>query len=139
MLLLGINKQLDLQTLFTDLGRASAQLGGWYEIRRPFQFLFILGMTVGGGLILRALFRTAQGPLRDFRLPFAGATLVVTFVVVRAASFHKIDELLGGEISGRWLNFLLEGSGILLIAFAAIFRLRRAQKSSPARVDIPRR
>lgn len=126
MLLLGVNKQLDLQTLFTDLGRLIAHRGGFYEGRRGLQLLFILFMGACALVLLRWLFVAARGPLRDFRLPFFGVTLVTTFVIVRAASFHKFDELLGRPISGRWLNFLLEVSGIALIALAAY---RRGKKS----------
>src|SRR4030067_1829072 len=44
-LLLGINKQLDLQTLFTDMGRAISIRQGWYAERRIFQFWIILVLT----------------------------------------------------------------------------------------------
>ncbi|HVZ33497.1 MAG TPA: hypothetical protein VG963_13790, partial [Polyangiaceae bacterium] len=42
MILLGINKQLDLQTLFTEIGRDLAHAQGWYETRRRYQVAFIL-------------------------------------------------------------------------------------------------
>ena len=34
LLLLGINKQLDLQTLLNDVGRRMAKAEGWYDVRR---------------------------------------------------------------------------------------------------------
>jgi hypothetical protein len=40
-LALGINKQLDLQTAFTEAGRVVAHLQGWYEQRRSIQLDFI--------------------------------------------------------------------------------------------------
>ena len=37
MLSLGVNKQLDLQSMLTAAGRCLSQLQGWYEERRVFQ------------------------------------------------------------------------------------------------------
>ncbi|MEO0719835.1 MAG: hypothetical protein AAFZ06_13295, partial [Pseudomonadota bacterium] len=34
MIILGINKQLDLQSFFTATGRCVSKLGGWYEDRQ---------------------------------------------------------------------------------------------------------
>src|SRR5712672_1995497 len=48
MVLLGINKQLNFQTLLTDVGRGAAEQQGWYERRRTVQRLFVLGFTVVG-------------------------------------------------------------------------------------------
>src|SRR5262249_9826495 len=40
-LALGINKQLDLQTAFTEAGRVLASYQGWYEQRQFVQLAFI--------------------------------------------------------------------------------------------------
>ena len=48
---LGINKQLDLQSLFTQLLRDAARLQGWCDRRRSYQFAFVVviaGAGVGG-------------------------------------------------------------------------------------------
>jgi len=42
LVLLGFNKQLDLQSAITSIGRGIARSGGWYEHRRTLQALFIL-------------------------------------------------------------------------------------------------
>ena len=44
MAALCINKQLDLQSLFTDIGRVIAWKQGWYQERREFQKWFVLGV-----------------------------------------------------------------------------------------------
>jgi hypothetical protein len=46
-LLLGINKQLDLQTWFTITAKKFALTGGWYGDRRLFQGLFIGWLIFG--------------------------------------------------------------------------------------------
>jgi hypothetical protein len=50
MFALGINKQLDLQTLFTEIGRSVSRSGGWYEERRAVQGLFIAAMAGFGAI-----------------------------------------------------------------------------------------
>src|SRR3954452_14044830 len=41
MVLLGVNKQLDLQTWLTEIGRDLARSEGWYQRRQVFQVAFI--------------------------------------------------------------------------------------------------
>ena len=43
MTFLCVNKQLDLQSLGTEIGRAIARASGWYEERRALQFWFVIG------------------------------------------------------------------------------------------------
>ena len=49
---LGINKQLDLQTAFTELGRMVAFDQGWYGERRTVQLWFIAGVALTASLLL---------------------------------------------------------------------------------------
>ena len=119
LLLLGINKQLDLQSLFTEIGRVAAHAQGWYEDRRGVQFAFIAVVALAG-LVVVALFAwLARGALKDFRLPLTGMAFIVSFVVIRAASFHNVDELLGSAILGLKMNWVLELGGISIVAYGA--------------------
>ncbi|WP_244441799.1 hypothetical protein [Rhizobium grahamii] len=43
--ILGINKQLDLLSAFTEIGRMIAASEGWYDERRTVQFYFIIGVV----------------------------------------------------------------------------------------------
>lgn len=123
MALLGINKQLDLQTWFTEVGRDMAREQGWYARRRLVQMVFI------AWLLLAAL--TARGWLAKWLVNLDqhaqragwGLLLLMVFVLVRAASFHHIDQLLGMSLQGMRFNAMLELSGIALIAIAAYGRL----------------
>jgi hypothetical protein len=124
MVALGINKQLDLQTLVTELGRWAAYAGGWYEQRRFVQAMFVLAIAICGAIGLAVLWWLTRGQLRDFRLTLAGLALLVCFVVIRAASFHAIDELIHVEWLGIRMNWMLELGGIALMATGVIRRLR---------------
>ena len=120
MVLLGINKQLDLQTWLTITGRKIAQSESWYERRRTFQFWFILAVATGGFTGFAALRRLVQEHGSDLRLPLAGIFLVTAFVVIRAASFHHIDEFLRSRVADFKMNWLLELGGIGIIIIGAL-------------------
>ena len=83
LVVLGINKQLDLQSALTELGRYLAQTQGWYDMRRTVQFAFILTMAISAvGVGVYVLIATMRMPAST-RLAVFGAFLVVTFVVIR--------------------------------------------------------
>jgi hypothetical protein len=119
LLLLGINKQLDLQSLLTEIGRIAARDEGWYEARRTVQVVFILLLLVTGAWALRALWRIARGHLAQMRMALFGALGLVAFVAIRAASFHHVDLLIGTEVAGVDLNAWLEIGAITVIAVGA--------------------
>ena len=117
--LLCLNKQLDLQSLVTDLGRVAARSQGWYAERRGVQKAVVLA-TLGVAL------STSVAALVRFRpfwkrhpLLFAGLSLLGTFIAVRAISFHHVDSLLKTRFIGVKMNWFLELSGIALVWMAA--------------------
>lgn len=122
MLALGVNKQLDLQTLFTDIGRQWAIAGGWYEDRRAVQGLFIKGLAAAGaGVLLFALW-FLRGARAHYYLALFGLAFTGCFVIVRAASIHHVDQFLGFDIAGVRMNWVFELGGILAVAAAALVR-----------------
>jgi hypothetical protein len=126
MVFLCLNKQLDLQSLFTDIGRVMAKSQGWYEERRQFQKFFVIGVlaisgTFGFWVTLRfRAFWLGHGLL------LAGLFFLLTFIVVRAISFHHVDEFLRTPLVGIRMNWLLELTGISLVALAAAREIRRS-------------
>jgi len=122
---LGINKQLDLQSLLTEVGKTLAYEQGWYDQRRIAQAILIGLVLVAGVASLVSLGWLVRGQLSDFRLPLAGLTFIVVFVVIRATSFHNVDELLGLKLRGVRMNWVLELTGIGIVTVGAMRRLRR--------------
>lgn len=119
MALLCINKQFDLQSLFTDIGREIARHGGWYGERRKVQKLFVLAVLAGSGLFGCWFAWRFRVFLVGHKLLAFGLLFLLTFIVVRAISFHHVDVFLKDGIGGvRW-NWILELTGIFLIAAAA--------------------
>jgi hypothetical protein len=120
MAALCVNKQLDLQSLFTDIGRVAAYHEGWYERRREFQKWFVLaaiaGAGIGGGCFI---WRYPAFWLRH-KLLTAGVFFLLTFIIVRAISFHHVDGMLKVKLLGVKVNWALELGGILLVSIAAV-------------------
>jgi hypothetical protein len=120
LLLLGINKQLDLQTVLTEVGRIVSKAEGWYEIRRRVQLAFIFFVAIVGLATFRAVLLLARGELRNLRAVLAGTLFIICFVTIRAASFHHIDLFLGSDIGGFKMNWVIELGGILFIIWGAV-------------------
>jgi hypothetical protein len=124
MLFLAVNKQLDLQSLVTTIGRCHAQLVGWYDIRRSVQRAFILAVGAGGVLALGLFTLLLRGILGRVWPALLGLGFVCVFVVMRAASFHHFDVLIGQTALGLRVNWLLELPGPVLVVLVALRRYR---------------
>ena len=118
MLGLGINKQLDLQSWFTQVARDLLVGQGLYEHRHAYQqaFIAVVGCTglMGVGILSFVAVRR-RWPI----LPVAGATLLVTYVVIRSASFHHVDRIINLSVPGARLSSVLELVGIAMIGGSA--------------------
>lgn len=116
---LGINKQLDVQSLLTELARISAHEQGWYEERRAVQRAFILGVAAVAACAAALLALSVYRQGRPARVAAAGMAFICGYVVIRAASFHHVDQLIGSSIVGVRLNWLFELTGIGVVAVGA--------------------
>lgn len=126
MLFLAVNKQLDLQSLVTMIGRCHAQLAGWYNDRRAVQKLFILLVAAGGLGAVGLLALLLRGILNRVWLALLGLGFVCLFVAIRAASFHHVDILISSTVLGFKMNWALELPGPLMVILVALRRHRVA-------------
>lgn len=125
LLLLGINKQLDLQSWFTAVSKQLALSQGWYQQRRTVQREFIIGLIFAALILVIFLGEKMGTEWKKFRLPLLGLIFLCSFIIVRATSFHHVDQMLGWQLA-RWrINWLLELGGIACIAGGAMNYLRR--------------
>ncbi|GAA6167713.1 hypothetical protein [Sessilibacter corallicola] len=125
LLFLSVNKQLDLQTLFTELARAVAIEQGWYKERKIIQKLFILGIFVLSIILSIYLIYFFRKSLKYNLVAILGISLVLTFVIIRATSFHASDVLINYRLFNLKMNWILECSGIVLIIINEISLLSR--------------
>lgn len=115
LFLLAINKQLDLQTWFTEVMRDRAHTYGWYQYRRPMQIIFLLCMGIVMLTTLVSLRLFLANSWRRYKVTWVGIVLLCMFILMRAASFHHFDLFIGHQILGLTVNVLLENGALLLI------------------------
>ncbi|CAN5184648.1 hypothetical protein BH09PSE3_BH09PSE3_00080 [soil metagenome] len=120
MAALGFNKQLDLQTVFTNIFRAVFKIEGWYEDRREVQFLFILGMIAVGLVTSTVAVRYVSDRSIEVKAAVTGMIVLLSFIVIRAASFHHVDLFLSSAAFGIAWNTVLEVLGIAIIFGSAV-------------------
>ena len=129
LLLLAINKQLDLQSALTAAGRCMAQAQGWYEQRQTVQLTFIIviaAICLTLGLTLAWIMRKE---LAHIWVALIGLALLLAFVAIRAAGFHHFDRFIGYEIGGLRMNWVLELGGIAIITINALWLLLSDRKT----------
>ena len=121
LVLLGINKQLDLQLWLSLAGRWLARTQGWYEYRFYVQLAFFVVLVISVIAAGALLVRQGRGSLREVRLALVGAALLAIFVLVRGISFDLLG--LRVDLAGVKLHEVIEAAGIALVAWsAAIFQ-----------------
>ncbi|HUS36796.1 MAG TPA: hypothetical protein VM680_15720 [Verrucomicrobiae bacterium] len=130
LLFLGINKQLDLQTAFTFLAKDFAKSTGWYENRRIVQGIFVVLIALGGLVTTAALFWFYRRELKRLWPALAGLGFLGSFVVIRAASFHHVDQFLNAGPAGVRMNWLLELGGIAAIAWPAWRAIKQSSNTN---------
>jgi hypothetical protein len=118
---LWLNRQLDLQSGFTDVGRIFARAHGWYGHRQPVQIAFIIAAAVICFIAVMALLVWQRRAPVPTWFALVGTTLVIGYVLIRTASFHRIDRF-------RW-NSELEIASISVVLLASQWRQRRAKVS----------
>jgi hypothetical protein len=126
MISLGINKQLDLQSAATQTGRWIVREMHWMTSKRTLQTAFVYTVVGSTAMACLALAIWNRADLGRMGLAMVGLAAVISFVAIRAASFHRVDHLLGVRLAGLAINWILELSGVILILINALWRLRRA-------------
>ncbi len=129
LLLLGINKQLDLQTLLTEQIRLIARQRGWLAYKQQLEQWFIMTLTLVGIVLLTSMVWSTRRALKRVWLAIVGATFLVVFILVRASSFHHVDQWLGLPLGAANRNVALELGGICIVAIAA-FLCRPGNKAN---------
>jgi hypothetical protein len=119
---LGINKQLDLQTALTELGRVVIMNSEYRELKSVVQLSFIAFVAVVcivSGLTLYGLMRRTSSATS---LALMGTTFILGFVFIRAASFHHIDRFISARFLLLKWNWIVEMGGINVVLVASLWR-----------------
>lgn len=124
LLVLGINKQADLQVGLVELWRNIALAQGWYGARRAIQFATFIAGLAGGAAALAWLVPKVRRGGRAIRWALAGMIVIGFYVNLRAAKFQHIawdDPLL--PTAPGWFS-AIELCGIAIVAASAFGRMR---------------
>jgi hypothetical protein len=102
---------------FADLRCAGLSFRITSKDSRTFCFRFRDPLT-------RATTRATIGTYPDIGLALTGTVAVLAFVLIRAASFHHIDQFIGERILGLKWNWILEVGGISIVLLSSEWRRR---------------
>lgn len=121
LLLLGLSRQLDLQTLAASAARTVLREDDVYGERSGLQIGLVVAIgTFGtiGLLIALVSFRRVEASVL---VAMAGAALLMIFTLIRTISLHDIDRLLmqGIGVPHAQVNNVIEIGALLLVAAAA--------------------
>jgi hypothetical protein len=117
---LGVNKQLNLQTLLIVVMRHLSVVGGWWGHRRAVQLVFGLVFGSGVGLLLMWLASRHRDFFQKNRQVFWGVIILGVFVSLRAATINHTDEFLRINLEDEYWAWVLEISGSVLIGIGAM-------------------
>lgn len=129
LVLLGINKQLDLHVWLNAFGRQLATREGWYANRGIAQMVFFGGFATAVITVGLTLLWMARGSERSMAGALIGTMALATFMLIRAASFDVVD--LRTDLGGFALHRLLELFGLLLIGVSAFLAVREPESARP--------
>lgn len=125
--LFAVNELLDLQTVLTAVARAHAKAHGWYGGRRAIQFYFVISLVVSAAALAAiAIWLTARLHA-SLRIALLGFGFIAVFILLRAASFHHVDKVLGSDSGSFNWGSVQEMIGILVIAVGAAIYVREKQ------------
>jgi len=114
-LLLGINKQLDLQTWLLQTFKELSIQHGWYEQRRGLQIAFLVALATTMLISLISLRFFLLSMWHRYKLIWLGTMLLFGFIFMRAASFQHIDVALTSSIAGIPWHVVCEMIALFII------------------------
>ena len=117
---LGVNKQLNLQTLLIALGRHWALAGGWYGQRRTVQSAFSVAFGLGLGLLLVWLKRRHGDFFRRNPRILWGLLVLALFLALRSSTINHANPFRGLSRTDKEWAWALEIAGSILIGAGAI-------------------
>ncbi len=119
-LLLGVNKQLDLQSSLTQMARAWSHDQGWYEHRRFVQLALVAIVATTGLAVVGSLLWFARRMFPRLILAFIGTIFLAVYLLTKASSYHHVDAFFQIRIMGVRVYQPLELAGILCVASCAL-------------------
>lgn len=116
---LGLNKQIDLQTLVIELGRYVTFREHLFAYRLELYVIFFLGFMLAIMAFIAVVMLRFSTELRTFARQFplaiGGCSLICAYIIIRATSIDNVDLMLRFNLAQIPFLWLLEAGGLLLI------------------------
>jgi hypothetical protein len=129
LIVLALNKLFEGSV--TGFIRMLAMEEGWYDQRRVVQIEFIAVVALVCLLVVGVLLLLARHAPAATQIALVGTMMLLALGLVRDASLHQIDHLMGQRIIGLKVNWIFELGGLGLVLLASKWRGRRRQKDRP--------
>ena len=124
LVLLGLNKQLDLHTLFVHAGRDAARALGFYNYKRQIEGLFFVGVTTGLGAIVWHQWRRLASFAVAHQAVVIGLGLIAIYTITRFATIMHLAERWPTLVDGAAVFIAFELVGSIVIGWAAVVEAR---------------
>jgi hypothetical protein len=132
IILLGINKQLDLQMLFADYARLYAKMSGMFVNRRPFQHKIISLLATMGISVFSIFIYTFWRAPKTIWVALIGFSILFSFPLIRLVSLHRLEALLYKSFLSVRIVDVIEVMGIAIVLSAVFLNYLIYLKSSTA-------
>lgn len=121
LIFMAVNKQLDIQLLLADIGRAFTKNQGWYMQRAPVQIrVLALGACICLAIVMEMAHKLNGGP-KSTRFALCGVLVLAVMVVIHMVSSHSIEHALAASVSGISVADAIEILAIGWIAVCSLF------------------
>lgn len=98
---------------------------GWYNDRRRFQSVFVIILFTLSLASIALIWWILRKQWHKFLFPLTGFLLLVSFILIRATSFHHVDRFLKTGPSCVRMNWTLELEEIGWVMTSAAYRLKK--------------
>ena len=134
LILLGINKQLDLQTFLIQAGRDAAVTEGWYQKRRRVEAWFTVFFAFALVMMTVFLFWKGGAFIRKNNGAFAGVMVLLVFLIVRAGTIDHVAEHFNVEAQDHKWGWVMEliGCGCISVSAWRAIREHPDSESGPS-------
>jgi len=98
--------------------------------RRTVQLWFIVALAISAVISFLLFIAIMRKFFKRFMFAFIGLFFLISFILIRAASFHHVDEMLRFRIFDVKMNWVFELTGIYTVFIAGmidIFRLKNSE------------
>jgi hypothetical protein len=112
---LALNKQWDLQVLFTQIGRHLAQTQGLLAYRRTLQAIFVIVLALTVGVVGFLIHRTNHRQPQLGKTDLLGWSLLALFLLIRTATDYHILPAISGLTAP-----LLELTSLVILVFGQL-------------------